>query len=195
MYLFAFLWKWHWCPWHFSPAGVSHSAAAASCTKAQIKTLKTISSISFSDFSWVMNITEKRNWHQHFFWILSFYSEGFWSANSSRDCIFVCFWLLSVSSLQNTTNTCTVLYLCDFCVTLHWSVVPRETPYRRSAAAPFCTCSAGPSSAFWKKRNKQSRHTNKICQFSITCTDVQSGSLGFKPVSSPGCDLVSFSNS
>lgn len=43
-------------------------------------------------------------------------------------------------------------YLCDFCVTMQGSAVPRETPHRRPAAAPFCTLSVGLSPAYWKDR-------------------------------------------
>lgn len=51
-------------------------------------------------------------------------------------------------------NTCIAAYLCGFCVTMRWSVVPRETAYRRSAAAPFCTASVGLSPAFWTKKER-----------------------------------------
>lgn len=40
---------------------------------------------------------------------------------------------------------------------MRWSVVPTETPYRWSAAAPFCTCSVGPSHAFWKKKREDKK--------------------------------------
>lgn len=51
-------------------------------------------------------------------------------------------------------NRSIAAYLCGFCVTMRWSVVPRETAYRRSAAAPFCTASVGLSPAFWTKKER-----------------------------------------
>lgn len=63
---------------------------------------------------------------------------------------------LSFDSMPHThARVCArkVAYLCGFCGMMHRSAVPRETPYRRSAAAPFCTRPVGPSPAFWKRRD------------------------------------------
>lgn len=46
-------------------------------------------------------------------------------------------------------------YLCGSCVKTRWSVVPTETPCRRSAAASFCTASAALAPAFWTQNREE----------------------------------------
>lgn len=69
-----------------------------------------------------------------------------------------------IKSLSYITHTHAhkVAYLCGFCAMMHRSAVPRETLYRRSAAAPFCTCPVGPSPAFWKRKDKISSSGGNI---------------------------------
>lgn len=73
-------------------------------------------------------------------------------------------------------NTCIAAYLCGFCVTMRWSVVPRETAYRRSAAAPFCTASVGLSPAFWTKKER-TETSSVVSHVRITSTSRCSGLL------------------
>lgn len=103
-----------------------------------------------------------------------------WSASSSRLCL-----LWARCPGKTTMRKHAALYLCGFCVTMRWSVVPRETPYRRSAAAPFCTCSVGPSPAFWEKKEKIKHSQWSAIFTSQERSDVQAASLRLAPTKLP----------